>query len=155
MHRLPFTIKILSALLLLLCASCDTSQEKPLDTGAQDRPVNVPDDVLTTLDGKLGFYEGEASGTIYNGSDWVLIDMDVEVTKTKSAEKRKFRLPFVEKKNNENRKIGSGTAFYIYPEVPLKPFSSGEVRGNSGDFVEGLKKDDFSWGIVSARGYKP
>lgn len=137
----------------MLCASCDSSSGPPVDTGAEGRPVSAPDDILRTLDGKLGFYEGQASGTIYNGSDWVLLDMDVMVTKTKPDEKRKFRLRFVEKKRNENFKIGS--ELYIYSDLPLKPFSSGEAQVSSGDFAEGLKKEDFSWGIVSARGYKP
>jgi len=146
-------IKIVSAFLLLLCSSCDSSSGPAIDTGAEGRPVNAPDDVLRNLDGKLGFHEGQASGTIYNGSDWVLLDMDVMVTITKPEEKRKFRLRFMEKKKNENFKMNS--ELYLYSDLPLKPFSSGEVLVSSGDFAEGLKKEDFSWGIVSARGYKP
>lgn len=145
--------RIVSALLLLLGASCDSSSGPPLDTGAKDRPVDVPDYILGGLDGKLGFLDGQASGTIYNGSDWVLLDMDVKVTKTKTKEERRFRLPFVEKKRNENFKIG--LPLYICSDLPLKPFSSGDAVVSSGDFGDGLKKEDFEWGIVSARGYKP
>ena len=35
--------------------------------GTAERPVDIPKEVLTLLDGKVGFVDGRGFGTIYNG----------------------------------------------------------------------------------------
>jgi predicted nucleotidyltransferase len=141
--------RLCAVLLIFAYASCDSMQDK----GTAERPVNIPEEALPLLDGKVGFVDGRGFGSIYNGSDWVISDIDVLVTKTATNEGRKFRLRSVEKRRNDKWK--EGDPLYLYTDAPLKPFSTGEVDGSSGDFTDGLKKEDFSWAISSARGHKP
>lgn len=140
----------LSAFLVIFAsASCESMKDK----GTAERPVDIPKEALTLLDGKVGFSDGRGSGSIYNGSDWVISDIDVLVTKTATNEKRKFRLRSVQKRDNDKWKVGA--PLYLYTDAPLMPFSTSDVEGSSGEFTDGLTKENFSWSMDSARGYKP
>jgi hypothetical protein len=144
-------IKSLCAFLLIFATgSCDSMKDK----GTAERPVNIPETAISLIDGKIGFRDGRGSGSVYNGSDWVISDIDVLVTKTATKDQRKFRLRSVLKRDNDKWK-NERDPLYLYSDAPLNPFSSGYVEGSTGDFTDGLTKENFDWTISSARGYKP
>lgn len=136
-------------LLILSIASCDSMKDK----GTPGHPVNIPETALDLKDATMGLRNGRVEVSAYNGSDWVIVDIDVLITKTASNHTRKFRLRAVEKRKNDQWKTDRD-ALYLYTDAPFKPFSSGDLEGSCGDFSDGLKKEDFQWTISSARGYK-
>ena len=159
---------ILAMTAVVALPSCEQSKsDKPqaaglgveTPTGSKDEPVSLSPSVIAKLEGSIGPEQsrsdqiGSISGTVYNGSEWAVSSIDISFTKTESNESRQFRLRIVEKRRPKESKIGD--PFYIYSDVTLEPYSSGEVYVASGVFTDDLNKGDFSWKIVSASGYKP
>lgn len=162
----PILPIILGAILVL--PSCDqlpsgrpdkADDSAEISTGSKEQPVVLPSSIITQLEGSIGPEQGRSdqigniSGTIYNGSEWVISSIDIKFTKVATDESRQFRLRVVEKRRPKDFKLGD--PFYTYTDVTLEPLSSGEVYVASGRFTDDLKKGDFSWSIVSVRGYKP
>jgi len=119
------------------------------NTGSEKNPVTIPDDDLQKITGKFSSYsqDGTIRVSFYNGTDWMVSDVDITITLVKTNVVRRFRVELW-----ENQKEGAN---WKRVQVPLKPYTTAELEGQIGDFASGVaSKDDWSWGIVSARGYK-
>jgi hypothetical protein len=146
---------------------CFTSFLASCSKGSKDKPVLLEQNDLVKITGKMSLHEGSKflRAELYNGTDWTLTDVDVvvfrPVGKGDMLVPRRFRL---------NLRDTTGQFF--------KPFVNGEFEENIGDFLNfsdtnevflaqgdyGVKmvqsengvttNNTFSWGIVSARGFK-
>jgi hypothetical protein len=108
--------------------------------GTKDKPVSLPDDALAKLNSKAYPHDGLITLELYNGSDWTLTRVDLEVFKTpKDAprETRRFRLT-------------------APPSDPaIKPYSTANLEAPVGDFLSGIKdKTEWGFSIPEAFGYK-
>lgn len=130
---------------LLLLVGCEPK-------GSPSNPVDLPEEAVGELKGTAGVPDGgEAFADIYNGTKWTVVDVDLTVTKVPTGESRRVRLACIK----EVKEAVIGRAFDRTKEVTteLLPYSSGKFKGTSGDFLDGLKKEDKSYSIVGARGY--
>ena len=135
--------------------------------GSKDKPVLLEQNDLSKITGKMSLYADSRflRAELYNGTDWTLTDVDIVVLRTVGKGDRliprRFRLNLCDT---------AGQCF--------KPFINGEFEENVGDFLDpdntneifsaqgdyGVKmvqseygettNNMFSWGIVSARGFK-
>ena len=124
--------------------------------GSAEAPVELPEDAIGKITGKAGMTSSSSKtfeAELYNGSEWTLMDVDVVISKKKSWDKRRFRLEVQEKKV-EWQKDAKGPNI-SKTKISLRAYAFGEFEGTVGDFMDDLtSKEDYSWGIVSARGYK-
>lgn len=117
--------------------------------GSKDKPVLLKDqNDLWNIKGSISLYDydkNSIAAKFYNGTDWTLTDVDIEILRPEGTNgkviTRRFRLNVCDT---------SGQCF--------KPFKNGEFRENIGDFLDGINTNDtknaFSWGVVSAHGFK-
>jgi hypothetical protein len=146
---------------------CFTSFLTSCSKSSKDKPVLLEQNDLVKITGKMSLHKDSKflRAELYNGTEWTLTDVDVVVLrpvgKGDTLIPRRFRLNLCET---------AGQCF--------KPFVNGEFEENIGDFLDfnntnevfssqgdyGVKmvqgeygettNDTFSWGIVSARGFK-
>jgi hypothetical protein len=157
-RTLIFNFSVLVIITIIL-ASCSK--------GSKDKPVLLEQNDLSKITGKMSLYDGSKflRAELYNGTDWTLTDVDIVVLRPVGTGDRliprRFRLNLCDT---------AGQCF--------KPFINGEFEENVGDFLDpnntneifssqgdyGVKmvqseygettNNMFSWGIVSARGFK-
>ena len=121
--------------------------------GSIESPVELPKDALTKIEGKAAFSGKTIQGEFYNGTDWTLTDVDVIVTKKKTWDTRRFRVEIWDAKFEWQKDARSSNA--TQTKVTLKPYGVSDFKGETGDFLDGVEsKDDKSWSIESARGFK-
>lgn len=148
----PHLLSTIVGLFVLGLASCSETSK-----GTRDSPVDLPSKEQEKITGKAYLVnkvfdtKHRLRAEIYNGTDWTLTDVDVVATKAKTQDKRRFRLEIWDWEKNT--------------KITLQPYSTGEFAGKTGDFLDApkaalldgpeTKGDDWSWGIVSARGFKP
>ena len=121
--------------------------------GTKDKPVSLPDDALTKLNSKAYPYDGLIIAELYNGSDWTLTRVDLEVVKTpKDAprETRRFRMTVA-----QPRSSSYGTRQAPPSDPAIKPYSTANLEAAIGDFLTGFKdKTEWGFSISEAFGYK-
>ena len=135
--------------------------------GSKDKPMLLKPNDLSKITGKMSLHEGSKflRAELYNGTDWTLTDVDIEVLRPVGTGgrliPRRFRLNLCDT---------AGQCF--------KPFTNGEFEENIGDFLDPNNTNEifsvvddsavkmfqseyadttnntFSWGVISARGFK-
>ena len=120
--------------------------------GSKESPVAIGIDDQSKITGKAYVTDKVLKAELYNGAEWTLSDVDVVAAKKGGAERR-FRLELWETKYEweKDAKIPKT----VKTKLTLRPFATGEFECNVGDFLDGIAtKDDWSWTIVSVRGFK-
>jgi len=137
--------------------SCKEQTDQPVQiekSGSAEDPVKIPELEYSKFESSVAFLEDKSVGELYNGTEWTVISIDAVITVTKTQKTRRIRLEGLKiiEVTREEWKIGD--PFERYEPQPIKPYSSGSVKGSGSSFMKDLGKEDISWGIVSARGYK-
>jgi hypothetical protein len=136
---------ILFWLSIALLAGCEQK-------GSSSAPIALPEAKVRQLEGTAGVSDGgRAFADIYNGTDWTIVDVDLSVTNIPTGESRRVRLTCY--KEVEEAVPGRSITRTKKESTELLPFSSGSFEGSSGNFLDGLNKEQKSYSIESARGY--
>jgi len=117
--------------------------------GTKEKPVSLPEDaqrnVTMTAFPSSGFFKAE----IYNGSEWTLTSLDVEIFTTagnKPRETRRIRL-IPAASTPESSKLPA--------EQVIKPYSTVQLQAAVGSFLDEVKgKEDWGFSLSDARGYR-
>lgn len=121
--------------------------------GTSENPVVLPEHATDKITGKSWFSGKTINSELYNGTDWTLTDVDVAVSNKKKGQERRFRLAIWDKKVEWQKDARGPNS--TKTRVTLIPYATGEFEGDIGDFLDGVEtKEDWSWGIESARGFK-
>jgi hypothetical protein len=116
--------------------------------GSKDNPADLPASVLKKLEGPASVNGGQALADIYNGTNWNIVDVDIDITNLENGESRRVRLTT----HKIVKDIKSGTI--IKEAAELLPYSSGQFEGTCGNFLDGVKPEEKLYNIVGARGYQ-
>ena len=147
----------MTALFLALGSALLSCEERPTQiekSGSVENPVIIPESEYAKLDGSAAFFEDRSVGELYNGSDWTILDIDAVVTVTKTNKTRRIRLDCVKAIDVTRDEWKEGDPIRRYEPLAIKPYSTGSLKGSGADFLKDLGKDDVTWTLVSARGYK-
>ena len=147
----------MTALVLALGSAFLSCKEQPRQleqSGSAENPVIIPESVYSKLEGSVAFLEEKSVGELYNGSDWTILDIDAIVTVKKTNKSRRIRLDCVKVVEVTRDEWKEGDPIRRYEPLPIKPYSNGSLNGSGADFVKDLGKDDITWILVSARGYR-
>lgn len=118
------------------------------NTGSEKSPVEIPTDDLQKITGKAYIQGDMIKVSLYNGTDWTISDIDINIKLVKANVVRRFRLELWGTEWDKDAKIRKPKQF------PLKPYTTDELEGQIGDFLGGDASGDWTWEQVSARGYK-
>ena len=123
-------------------------------SGTKDKPVSLPDEERAKVTGNAGPNDGMLTAEIYNGSDWTLTRVDLNVIKSprgRDREERRYQLGVAPPKPPNQ--------YAPRPTQPLdptaKPFSTVTFEASIGNFLDGVKgATDWEFNIPEAFGYK-
>ena len=140
---------------------CSKPFELPrFSNGSKEKPVALPEDARLLIKASASHFRGTLSADVYNGTDWNVTRVDLNVTKSPhgpKTETRRFQL------GPAGQLASSAPSKGIQiPDSIAKPFSTTKFDAQIGDFFPQAAdylpdvKDTLEWEftIMEAYGYK-
>lgn len=120
--------------------------------GTINKPIALPDEALRNITGKGFPRNGVLTIELYNGSEWTITAVDVEVSimlTNAQPTGRRFRMTIPTADPLHNKPEGAP------PNSIVKPYSTAEMTATVGDFLDKVDdKSSWSWQLLEAFGYK-